>query len=309
MKKLLITILSIILAIVVIPLLIPVPPIEGLVDPKTLMDEDSKYIEIQGVEIHYKDMGEGTDTYILLHGFGASTYSYRDLQPYLSQTSRVISYDRPGFGLSQRPLEWDTFNPYTPEAQIQILIELMDKLEVENAILVGHSAGGLVAVNTALEHPERIQEMILIAPAIYQSHNTPQWLKPLLNTPQMNKMGILLARSISRNGERILNNAFYDPTVVTEEIKNEYKKPLQVKDWDKALWIITKSTYSLNTQERLEELDIPVLIVTGDTDTIVKTEYSIKLAQEIPNARLEIMEECGHIPHEEKFEEFIKLAF
>jgi pimeloyl-ACP methyl ester carboxylesterase len=310
MKIKILLLLTIFLLLLFVPLLIPIPLTEGLVDHRTLADSDSKFIEIRGVDIHYKDTGERTDTektYILLHGFGSSTYTWQKIAQELSGNARVISYDRPAFGLTQRLSSWQDFNPYTPEAQRDIVVELMDELEIKQAILVGHSAGGLVALNTYLQYPERIEELILVTPAIYEVNMFAQYLRPLLNTPQIDSLGPLFVRRIEKQGEEILKNTWYDPSKITQESIDAYKAPLGVKGWDRALWNLTKYTYSLKPEKRLDEIEIPVLIITGDSDSIVVPENSVRLSEEISNANIEIIEECGHVPQEECPEEFLDI--
>ena len=119
------------LAVVVGPFLVPVSALEGLVTEKDLADPDSKFIEINDVTVHYKEMGTGETTFILLHGFGASTYSWREVMDDFSQYGRVIAYDRPAFGLTERPMPEDWIeNPYGMKANIELLRGLMDALEL-----------------------------------------------------------------------------------------------------------------------------------------------------------------------------------
>jgi pimeloyl-ACP methyl ester carboxylesterase len=307
MKTKIFILLTIIIAILVIPFLIPITQLEGLVDSKTLVDDDSRFININSVDIHYKDIGEGENTYILLHGFGASIYSWREVIPFLSENSRVVVFDRPAFGLTERLVEWEDFNPYTPQGQVDITIGLMDELNIDKAILMGHSAGGLIAVNSAIQHPERITELILIAPAIYEVNMVAQYLRPLLNIPQIDRLGPLFVRRIQNNGEEILKSTWYDGEKITKDVYEEYSRPLNINNWDIALWNLTKYTYSLRPDKYLDDISADVLIVTGENDTLVRTENSVRLSNEIPNASIEIIESCGHVPHEECSIEFLDI--
>ena len=140
------------LVTVIGPFLVPVSALEGLVTESDFADLDSKFIEVNNLTVHYKEMGTGEKTFILLHGFGASTYSWREVMDNFSQLGRVIAYDRPAFGLTERPMPEDWVeNPYGMKANIELLRGLMDALQIEKAILVGNSAGGGVAVAFGLE--------------------------------------------------------------------------------------------------------------------------------------------------------------
>jgi pimeloyl-ACP methyl ester carboxylesterase len=85
----------------------------------------------------------------------------------LSQLGSVIAYDRPAFGLTERPLHWEGQNPYGPETQVDLLVGLLDHIGAQQAILIGHSAGGTIALQAALKHPDRISALILVNPAVY----------------------------------------------------------------------------------------------------------------------------------------------
>lgn len=86
------------------PLLIPIPPLQDTLPESALFDRDSNMIEIDQLKIHYKELGTGEPAFILLHGFGASTFSWRHIMEPLAEYGRVIAYDRPGFGLTSRPM-------------------------------------------------------------------------------------------------------------------------------------------------------------------------------------------------------------
>ncbi|MBL8100430.1 MAG: alpha/beta hydrolase [Anaerolineales bacterium] len=297
----------ILLAVLLIgPFLVPVPPLENTKPIETLAEVDSQFIEINDLTVHYKIYGESETVFILLHGFGASLFSWREIIQPLSAYGTVIAYDRPAFGLTERPMEWEGENPYSQASQIKLLIRLMDTLRIEKAILVGNSAGGTIAMLTALQHPERVEALILVDPAVYEGGGAPVWIRPLLKTPQMNHLGPLFARQIQTRGPEIVQMAWHDPSKITNEIMEGYTKPLQAENWDKALWYLTVSSRESELQNQLQNFDLPILIITGDDDRIVPTEQSIRLTSEIPNAQLVVIPQSGHVPHEEKPQEFMQ---
>lgn len=292
--------LGVLLIIVLVgPFLIPVPPLENTVPAETLADEDSLFIEVNGVKVHYKTYGQGEPVFLLLHGFGASLFSWHEVTAPLAEMGTVIAYDRPAFGLTERPLEWEGESPYSQDSQVELVIGLMDALGVEQAILVGNSAGGTISMLTALKYPQRVQSLILVDPAVYAGGGAPAWIRPLLGTPQMRHLGPLVARQIQTRGPELVELAWHDPTKITPEIMEGYQKPLRIDNWDKALWELTVSSRESGLAERLSEFDLPVLVITGDDDRIVPTEQSLQLAKEIPNAQLAVIPQCGHVPHEE----------
>jgi len=300
------TVLVIILLLVLVgPFLIPVPPLEGTRPAQELADPDSQFIEINGLSLHVKTAGQGDPVFVLLHGFGASLYSWNAVMEPFSQIGKVIAFDRPAFGLTERPLDWEGQNPYGLEAQVALVVGLLDHFGVQSAILVGNSAGGTVAMQTALAYPERVSALILVDPAVYNGGGAPSWIRPLLATPQMRHLGPLVARQIQVRGPQLIEMAWHDPAKLQPETIALYKKPLQVDNWDKALWELTLASRASKLDKRLDELTLPILVITGDDDRIVPTADSIRLAGELPNASLVVIEAAGHVPHEEQPAEFM----
>ena len=290
------------------PFLIPIPPLEGTLPPDQLADPDSQFVDIHGVSLHYKEHGEGDPAFVLLHGFGASEFSWRAVVAPLSTLGRVIAFDRPAFGLTERPLpgEWSDWNPYRPEAQVDLTIGLMDRLGVERAILVGHSAGGSISMLTALAHPDRVAALVLVDPAVYGGGGAPDWLRPILYLPQAQRLGPLLVRSVKDWGLDTLKRAWHDPARITPEILRGYTRPLQADNWDQGLWQMTLASHGLGLADRLDAFELPVLVITGDDDRIVPAGQSIRLAGELPNAELVVIPNCGHVSHEECPAEFMR---
>lgn len=302
-QKTLVVSLSILAVIVLIgPFLIPVPPLAGLKTEQELADPDSQFIEVNGVTVHFKEQGQGDTTFILLHGFGASLFSWHVVMADLAQYGRVLAYDRPAFGLTSRPMpgDWTGESPYSTDANVELLAGLMDALGIEKAILVGNSAGGTVSVAFALAYPERTQALILVDPALYGGGGRfSPWMLTLMRTPQMRHLGPLLVRGIAESGNDTILQAWHDPSRVTPETIAGYRKPLLANNWDRALYEFTIASRPSGLSEQLADLQLPVIVIAGDDDRIVPTEFSIQTAQAIPDAQLEILSDCGHVPHEE----------
>jgi pimeloyl-ACP methyl ester carboxylesterase len=291
--------------------LIPVKT-TGTFDAHDLAQPDSRFATIADVEVHYKlypwnpPAGEiraggasGRPLILLLHGFGASTFSWREVVGPLSAYGDVVAFDRPAFGLTGRPLTWEGVNPYSPAAQVAITIGLLDALGSTKAVLVGNSAGGTVALETALAYPGRVAALVLVSPAVYGNGGAPGWLRPIFWLPGVNHIGPLLARRISADGDGFLRSAWYDAGKMGPDVLPGYRAPLTIVDWEKALWQFTKATKKSQLYKHLREIKVPVLVVTGDTDRIVPTENSVKLAAELPGSTLVVIPHSGHVSHEE----------
>lgn len=316
MKRLLKTffiILAVVLLIVLVgPFLVPVRPLEGLQPPEGLAQENSRFLTLpypgtDGIDIHYRTGGEGEPAFVLLHGFAGSLFTWDEVFDLFAAKGHTVAYDRPPFGLSERLVEgdWDGPNPYSPDAAIDQLLTLLDEQGIDRAILVGNSAGGTLALRTALAHPERVAGLILTSPAIYAGGGAPDFIQPLLNTPQLRRIGPLASRLLIGQGSSLENLAYHDPAAITAEQMDKARLGVQVEDWDRALWEFTAASQSSDLVDRLNEIAVPVLVVTGDDDRIVPTEQSIRLAGELPDAKLVVIPNCGHVAQEECEVEFM----
>jgi len=303
LRAIVIVLVLMLLVVIVGPLVLPMPPLANITPLEELTYPDSRFVEVNGLSVHYKTYGSGDPVMILMHGFGASLFSWREVVEPLAQSGTVIAYDRPAFGLTERPMreEWSE-NPYTVEANLALLFGLMDALDVEQAVLVGNSAGGRLAVQAALAQPERVLGLVLVDAAIYTGGRSMGPVTQFLfNTPQMMRLGPVFARTISGpQGDAFIQSAWHDPSRLTEETLEGYRKPLRMENWDRALWEFTLAgSGSEDLAPRLAELTMPVLVVTGDDDRIVPTADSVRLGGEIPGATLVVFPACGHVPQEE----------
>jgi len=220
----------------------------------------------------------------------------------------VVAYDRPSSGLTERPLpgDWTGESPYSPQAQVDQLIGLMDLLGLRQVVLIGNSAGGTVAMHAALRYPDRVTALVLVDAAIYATGGAPSWASPLLRTPQLRRLGPLLVRNIEGLGERLLDLAWHDASRITPEIKARYRVALQAENWDRGLWELTVAAQDMRLSARVKDVRQPALVITGDDDRIVPTAQSIRLAGELPNAELVVIPACGHVPQEECPELFLE---
>ena len=277
-------------------------PTEQLAEP------DSQFIDVGSLQVHYKVVGQDGRALVLLHGFAASLFSWRKVMEPLSEAGMVVAFDRPGFGLTERPMpgEWDGESPYSPEAQADLTVALLDELGIDRAVLVGHSAGGTIALLTALRYPHRVEALVLEDAAVYENTGTPEWMGPFLRTPPMGRLGPLLIRSLTLWGKAAIRTAWSDPDKITVELISGYKKPLQVESWDRALWEVVLASHSLGLEERLDEVSVPALVITGERDRLVPTQNSERLATELPAAELVLIPDCGHVPHEKCPGEFLE---
>lgn len=305
--------------LIVVPLLIPVPPLENVVESdqprRELAGDASRFFrapaDAGAIELHFRRWGPdpsdaSAPPLLLIHGFGSSLDTWREVAPELAGARPVVAYDRPAAGLTERKLEWDRVNPYTPAAQVQQVLALLDAQGAERAVLVGNSAGGSLALRVALEHPERVAGLVLVAPAVYRGGGAPAWSRPLLYTPQLERIGPLLMRQLGGEpGRNLLRSAWADAARVPDAAYDAFERSTRVPDWDRALWELTQASRDAVAAGRVSRVEPPVLVIAGDADAIVPIEQSRRLATEIPDATLRVLEGCGHVPQEECPQAFV----
>ena len=290
---------------VTVPLIVPVPELKT-VPVRQLAGQGARFTEVGGVGLHYTQTGNPPPDLVLLHGFGSSTFSWRKVAGPLGEAAQVTAFDRPGFGFSERPAVTDARNPYTPEAQVDLTLGLLDALGVQRAVLVGHSAGGAAAVEVALAHPERVAGLVLVDPTL-RSGGPSALVRAVFNTPQASRLGPYIVRQFAEEpGLELLRRAYADPDTLTDADIAGYQRPFQATNWDRALWEVTKANRPMNLLPRLGELDVPTLVVAGAEDEIVPLEQHEQVAAAIPGAELEVLAGCGHAPQEECPQKFLE---
>ena len=315
--KVTLAILLALLSVAVIgPLILPLPRLENTVPAAQLADPDSHFIEVGDLTVHYKTSSlprndEGL-VFVLLHGFGSSTHSWKQVVEPLGALGWALAFDRPAFGLTERPRrsEWrGKQNPYSSDAQVDLTVGLMDVLGIKRAILVGNSSGGAIAIKVALEHPGRVAGLILVDAAVYQGGAPPAWSRPLLYTPQLNRLGPLFMRQFAgRTGLTFLQSAWSDPERIDDETYRAFGRQFRVKDWDRALWELSRASREPRLVADLVRVEVPALVISGADDKIVPPNLSERLAKDLPQATLAIFDSCGHLPQEECPEAFLEVT-
>jgi len=289
------------------PLLVPLPPLEGTVAPESLADAESKFIRLGSVNVRYKHRGERSPVFILLHGYLRTISSWHGIFPSFENIGSAIAYDRPAFGLSSRPMsgEWKGPSPYGYRAQAGMAIQLMDALDVDRAVLIGHGMGARIAALASLLYPQRVQRLVLVAPEP-SDRGRPAWQRLFMASPQMRRLGpVLLRNRVARQVEEVLANSWHQPDRIPEEMRREYENLLNVHDWDRGLWELARATESLDKKISLRTLRVPTLVVAGEKDTVADTARIVRIAAAIPHAHLALIPEAGNAPHEETPQAFM----
>ena len=262
------------------------------------MREKGRLIEIGGRKVYCLSAGQGPPVF-LLHGLGASSYSWRHVWPELAKSHCVHSIDWPGCGRSDKPMDFD----YSPDGYTRTLLALMDRLEARQAHLVGNSMGGVVSLFTALRHPERIASLTLVGTPTYpESRPGDLWA---LRWPVV---GRLLEWSLGAWTVRwAARQTFIDRSVITAELVREYSAALRSPGGRRAVAGFIRNAIPADSQALIDSYPTMAhrtLILWGEKDCLVKRPSVERLASELPHSRLVMLAGCGHAPQEERPEDF-----
>ena len=270
---------------------------------------ESRFIEVNGFNVHYRIAGNGKQLIVLLHGSFLSLRSWRLVFDKLAETSTVIAFDRPAFGMTSRPLPLKTSKvSYTPEAQCELVVSLVKNLGFNHALLIGNSTGGTIALLTALRHPESVEGLVLADAMIYSGYATsevPAFIKPALKALSPLFAG-LMKFLISRLYMRLIRAMWYKKERLGNDVLAAFRSDLMNGNWSRAFWELFSETHHLRLDERLKTMSRPSLVITGEHDSMVKKDESIRLAGELPCAELVVVPDCGHLPQEEQPEAFVQ---
>lgn len=264
------------------------------VSPKELAGPNDKFINVKGLEIRYVVEGEG-EPIVLVHGMGCSVYSWRKLIPLLSDEYKVYAFDLPGFGLSDKPADYD----YSLKSQGEFVIDFLDAIGIDKAILLGHSMGGVIVGYATANHPERVTKLILNNPGYY-SGGAPEFLKYLFFPLDRISSRMFFNRDFEREMLKIM---YYDDSLATDETIDAYLLAGKTPGAVDALTAMGRSEGVKKYVGITNRIKVPTLIVWGKNDANIHFEDSKRLHNEIQGSEIIYIDNCGHMVPEEKPQE------
>jgi len=248
--------------------------------------------------LHCETAGTGPPV-VCLHGFGASSYTWREIRDALSASHAVHALDLKGFGGSFKPRD----GRYSVHDQAALVLDCIDALRLTGLTLVGHSFGGGVALVTALEllrsRPSALSSLILIDAACYRQP-MPLFIR-VLRWPVAGPLVQALAPA-RLQVRTVLRLAYHDGGLIPDASIEAYAAPLRAPGGRAALRATAQQIVPADIDAlvaRYPTIDVPTLVVWGRHDRIVPLEFGERLHRAIPRSRLVIVENSGHVPHEE----------
>jgi pimeloyl-ACP methyl ester carboxylesterase len=256
------------------------------------------FVELSTGRIHYEEAGAESDgdPVVLLHGFAASSFSWRHTMPALARHRRVLAPDGLGFGFSDKRRNGD----YSATAEVERIREFLDATGVERAVLAGNSMGGRNAALFAATYPERVSGLILINSAGAREEGRRGGGR-LFRIPGFANAFMRIATS--RPAIRAMLGAVYlDKNKVTDEVVEGYRKPLLVRGTPGVLPALSSTAEGPSLALLLPAIETPTLVVWGEMDPLFPLEQADFFLQ-IPDSRLVVIPRAAHLPHEEQPDE------
>lgn len=306
--------LQVLLVVALLPFLIDLPA-GAEARPEELLASgaapNATVITVQGRRTVVATAGRGSDpVLILVHGFGGSTFGWRHvMEPLAASGWYVVALDLPGFGLAEKG--WD--QSYAHESQAGYVLSVMDQLNIQDAVVAGHSMGGNVVSWVAALAPERVRGLALIDAAIVSpalTRNTAAGTA--LSLPPLRRAARILIRSAFTEATfgELLGSAFAVKSAATPETIRGYAAASQLPEWDAALLGVLRDGSKNALTRPIAEIvsragaPIPTLILWGADDSWVPLSAGESLRDALPAATYVVLPGLGHVPFEEDPEAF-----
>ena len=268
--------------------------------------EHSRFVEIDGVRVHYQEAGEtGNPVLVLIHGFASSTLVWSKVFLKLAQAGfRVIAVDLLGFGYSGKPRNGE----YTIAGQASLLMRLLDHLGIRRTMLVGSSYGGAVAATCALDHAHRVEKLILVGTV---NNNDPLRfiLMRLFSSPLLGDVLSPLLIGSRRLLRKRMKRVYDRHECVLDERRVDARHfPLRAAGTQRAIIRTVRGWDAERISRDAHLIRQPALLLWGENDLEIPLADGERLHEQIPGSRLVVFLNCGHLPHEEYPEAFTKVV-
>lgn len=245
-------------------------------------------IQTNNIELYYEIHGEGKPL-VLISGLGYSNWQWHKMVPLLAEKFKVIIFDNRGVGQSDKPA-----GPYTAQMLAQDTVGLLDALNIEKAVIVGHSMGGFIAQAIALDFPQRVEKLILCSTNFGGPNHVPV-------TPEaMKVLSDVSSDALTRfkNGLAVSTAPGWsekNPAMIEEWIQWRVANPIEPVSYQAQLAIgLGLMPTAAAFEEKLPRLNVPTLILFGAHDKVVPPANADLLSKKIAGSTVIIFPDAGH---------------
>lgn len=259
---------------------------------------EAEFVDVDGTRLHYRRTGDPAKPALLvLHGAASNLE-----EPHfaLSETfgdEHVIWLDRPGLGWSERPE-----GSWSPQREADLIAVFLETIDISETVVMGHSWGGAISMRLAMDHPDRVGGLVLVAPALSAWIGRAAWFNAASYWPVLGP--IITRLVVPLTGEAQLRsgavNAFH-PEVVPEEYSTRSSLPLLLRpeNWLANAADMRDVNRHLEEQEkRYAQIDKPAIFLAGRGDTVLWTDrHSGVVSRRMPQGELRLIKGAGHNLH------------
>ena len=268
-------------------------PFEELKNKYT--NEQSKFINIQGVNVHYRDEGNRNDStpLVLIHGTSSSLHTWDSIVPALVGKKRIIRLDLPAFGLTgPHPKRDYSINFYN-----QFIDAFLNAIGIQEYIIAGNSLGGSIAWNQALAYPNKVKQLVLINSGGYPKKNEKGNIGfKLASTPVVGDVLLKFTpRGIIRKS---VEDVYSDKTKVSEDLVQRYFD-LLLREGNRQATLDIFKQRKFGSSEKIKNIQTSTLIIWGEDDQLIDVSNAYLFEKDIRNSQLVIIPKTGHVPMEE----------
>lgn len=259
---------------------------------KIYTDAESEWVEINGMNVHYKKEGSGPSV-VLIHGTGASLHTWDGWTKRLDDSMTVYRMDLPAFGLTGPEPNGD----YTIEMYVDFVDAFAQTLGIDSFVIGGNSLGGGIAWAYTVDHPKKVTKLLLLDSAGYPHEGDSDALAfKIASNPVLRPLmkHITPKSFIAKNLEQV----YGDDTKITEELITRYHD-MTLREGNRQAFIDRVHTEHKDRSDRIKEIQCPTLIMWGSEDTWTAVEDASKFDRDIINSKLIMYDGVGHVPMEE----------
>ena len=268
-------------------------PFEELKNKYT--NEQSKFINIQGVNVHYRDEGNRNDStpLVLIHGTSSSLHTWDSIVPALVGKKRIIRLDLPAFGLTGPHPKRD----YSIDFYNQFIDSFLNAIGVQEYVIAGNSLGGSIAWNQALAYPNKVKQLVLINSGGYPKKNEKGNIGfKLASTPVVGDVLLKFTpRGIIRKS---VEDVYSDKTKVSEDLVQRYFD-LLLREGNRQATLDIFKQRKFGSSEKIKNIQTSTLIIWGEDDQLIDVSNAYLFEKDIRNSQLVIIPKTGHVPMEE----------
>jgi pimeloyl-ACP methyl ester carboxylesterase len=259
-------------------------------------EEPSKFVEVDGMNVHFRDEGTSSDSLpiVLIHGTGSSLHTFNGWTAKLKQKHRIIRMDLPAYGLTGAFPSRD----YSMKNYVLFMKRFLKALDIPKCVLGGNSLGGGIAWNFAVDYPEMVDKLILIDASGYptEAKSIPLAFK-IAQTPIINTLFTFITpRFIAKKS---VENVYADKSKVSEALVDRYFQ-LTLRKGNRQAFIDKLTAHKTPSRyQKIKCLKQKTLVIWGEKDELIPPEAAYKFDADLPNSTVVILEGLGHVPMEE----------